>query len=122
MARTVLVVDDSPIIRRRVSELLVGAGYQVLEAPDGVEGDQVAASNPTLSMIIADINMPRMNGLEMLAAIRSRGDVPVVMLTTEGSPQVMQQAKAAGATAWLVKPFKNDHLLQTVKKIAGEPS
>jgi two-component system, chemotaxis family, chemotaxis protein CheY len=120
MAQTVLIVDDSPIIRRRVANLLGEAGFEVLEATDGMEGSQIAGAHPSLCMIIADINMPRMNGLEMVAEIRARkSDIPVMMLTTEGNPQVIQNAKAAGAQAWLIKPFKNEHLLESVKRIAG---
>jgi two-component system chemotaxis response regulator CheY len=120
MGSTVLVVDDSAMIRRRVKELLVGAGYEVLEAGDGWEGHEAVTAHPGLSLIIADINMPRMSGLEMLKAIRAEANnVPVLMLTTEGNAQVMLNARAAGAAAWLIKPFKNEHLLESVKKIAA---
>jgi two-component system chemotaxis response regulator CheY len=75
-------------------------------------------------MIIADVNMPVMNGIEMIQSLRDKGlasGVPILMLTTEGQPELIEKARKAGAKGWIIKPFKPDLLLAAVKKLAGEP-
>ncbi len=119
MAKKVLVVDDSITVRQQVGAALTQAGYAVVEAIDGLDGTQKL--DASISMIICDVNMPRMNGLEMLEAIKRDGKfprVPVVMLTTEGQPALIDRAKKAGAKGWIVKPFKPDLLVATVSKLA----
>jgi two-component system, chemotaxis family, chemotaxis protein CheY len=122
--KTVLIVDDSVTIRQQVSLTLKAAGYQTVEACDGLEGVEAVRSGAALSMVLCDVNMPRMSGLEFLETIK--GDaagppVPVVMLTTDGSPDLIVRAKRAGAKGWIVKPFQTDLLLSAVKRIAGDP-
>jgi two-component system chemotaxis response regulator CheY len=122
MGKKVIVVDDSSTIRRQLVETLSGAGYEVVEASDGVEGARVIDANADAAMVICDVNMPNKNGLEMLADIKANGKhaaLPVVMLTTEGDPVLVQKAKSAGAKGWLVKPIKPDLLLATARKLAG---
>ena len=117
--KKVLVVDDSKLIRQQVSTLLRGAGYEVKTAADGKEGFAVLEGNDELALVICDIDMPNMNGLEMLSEVRkARLRVPVIMLTSRGDPDLIEQAQQLGATAWLVKPYKSDSLLKVVSKVA----
>lgn len=119
MARKILVVDDSPTIRQQVGSALSQAGFDVVEAIDGV--DALAKVDPTTAMMICDINMPRMNGLELVEKMRADARwsaVPVVILTTEGSPAHIARAKSAGAKGWIIKPFKADILVATVQRLA----
>ncbi len=121
MAKKVIVVDDSRTARIQASNVLKGAGYDVVEAVDGRDGVEKIAANADVAMVLCDINMPRMSGLELLAAVNAGKEqvVPFVMLTTETQPELVQQAKAHGAKGWLVKPLKPDLLLAAAKKIAG---
>jgi two-component system, chemotaxis family, chemotaxis protein CheY len=117
----IMVVDDSRTIRHQVGIVLAPAGYEIVEAEDGIQGCEKIAAHPDVAMILCDINMPRMDGLQMLALVKEGGknaDLPVVMLTTEGQPALVARAKAAGAKGWLVKPFKPELLLATVRKLA----
>jgi two-component system chemotaxis response regulator CheY len=120
MAKTILVVDDSESMRALVGATLREAGYQITEAHDGNAGlAQARSAGP--AAIVCDINMPGMNGLEMLEALRAEKlTMPVVMLTTEGHPSLIQRARKAGASGWMIKPFKPELLVGAIKKIAGE--
>jgi two-component system, chemotaxis family, chemotaxis protein CheY len=123
MAMTVLIVDDSFMIRKQVGTTLKTMGYTVVEAADGVEALQRLDESPDTCLIVCDVNMPRMNGLEFLEQLNARGSVvPVVMLTTEGEPQLMTRAKSLGARGWILKPFKAELLAATAKKLAPRPS
>jgi two-component system, chemotaxis family, chemotaxis protein CheY len=120
--KTILVVDDSASVRQQLCLSLQPAGYIVMEATDGVDGAQKIASNPQISLVICDINMPRMNGLEMLEKIRTdprTATLPVVMLTTEGQQELIQRAKKAGAKGWIVKPFKAELLISAIQKLTA---
>ncbi|MEM9615109.1 MAG: response regulator [Actinomycetota bacterium] len=115
----VLVVDDSRTIRQQVRHALEDSGCELLEAADGVEGLDVIESTPDLGVVICDVNMPQMDGLQMLERVRDGGhDVPVVMLTTEGQPELIRQAKEFGARGWMVKPIAPEHLRKVVDKLA----
>src|SRR2546429_897392 len=108
MAKTILVVDDSSSVRRNVSLTLRRSGFTTVEAADGVEGLAMVDSNRTIGMVIADINMPNMDGLEMLEKIKDKPEnksLPILMLTTEGQLSQVMRAKRAGAVGWIVKPF-----------------
>ncbi len=97
---------------------LTQAGFAVTEAVDGVDGLAHVAGS---AMVICDVNMPRMNGLEMLERLHADpkyAGIPVLMLTTEGQPSLVERAKKAGAKGWVIKPFKADLLVAAVKKIA----
>ncbi|HEY8942944.1 MAG TPA: response regulator, partial [Polyangiaceae bacterium] len=92
----------------------------VLEAADGIDGADCIRGRSDLSLVLCDVNMPRLNGLEMLESVGeeiSAKSLPVVMLTTEGEPQAILRAKKAGARAWIVKPFKEHLLVSAVKKL-----
>jgi two-component system chemotaxis response regulator CheY len=118
--KKILVIDDSPTVRQQVGLALSQAGYQVLEAVDGLDG--IAKVDATIAMLICDVNMPRMNGLDMLEKLR--GDarwkaLPVVMLTTEGQPALLDRAKKAGAKGWIIKPFKAELLVAAVQRLTA---
>jgi two-component system chemotaxis response regulator CheY len=122
MAKKVMVVDDSRSVRLQVGTVLAAAGYEVIEAVDGVEGAAKIAAEMDLSLVICDVNMPNMNGIEMVTLIKQdprNAGLLVLMLTTETRGTMIAQAKAAGARGWIVKPFKPDLLLATVRKVAG---
>jgi two-component system chemotaxis response regulator CheY len=124
MSATVLVVDDSLMVRQQVSRALLGAGFDVVEAYDGVDALEKLAARPETSLLVLDVNMPNMGGLELLEKLRSSAHarVPVVMLTTEGQPRLMQQAKALGAKGWIIKPFKPELLVAAVHKLTRAPA
>ncbi|HVX82199.1 MAG: response regulator [Devosia sp.] len=121
MSKTILTVDDSASIRQMVAMTLKSAGHDVLEAGNGAEGYDKATAN-TVHAVITDLNMPVMNGIEFIRKYRqhpaSKG-VPIILLTTESDEELKRQAKEAGATGWIVKPFKQDQLLAVIKKVTG---
>lgn len=119
MSKKVMVVDDSQTVRQQVGIALTQAGFDVLEAVDGEDGLQKIKSSSDVAMVICDVNMPRMNGIEFVQAMAKRqSNVPIVMLTTEGRPELVAEAKRAGARAWMVKPFQPSQLGQVVQKLA----
>ncbi len=115
----VLVIDDSQMVRRMVSNALQGAGFATVEAVDGVDALSKLTDNGDTKLIVCDVNMPRMSGIEFLEALRNdrKSELPVVMLTTEGQPELIQRAKSLGAKGWIVKPFKADLLVAAAKKL-----
>jgi two-component system chemotaxis response regulator CheY len=115
--KKILVVDDSETIRQRVSGALENAGFSTLTARDGIEG-LVSIQQEAPAMVILDVNMPRMNGLDMLENldIKTTG-LPVLLLTTEVQPSLMARAKKAGARGWMVKPVNLEQLVETVRKV-----
>jgi len=122
MGKKILIVDDSKTIRQQVSFTLSKGGYEVVEAEDGQIGYDTLKGTADIAMVISDVNMPNMNGIEMVETISkddSVNKVPIIMLTTEGSGELIEKAKAAGAKGWLVKPFKPDQLLAAVGKLTA---
>lgn len=121
----VLVVDDSPTIRRQVGTVLREGGFDVVEAGDGAEGAACVNQNSDIGMVLLDVNMPNMGGLELLEKLRENNrntNLPVVMLTTEVGVDMIDRAKRAGARGWIVKPFRPELLLAAVRKIlAAQP-
>lgn len=114
--KKVLVVDDSALVRRQVAKTLQGAGYETVEAVDGQDARMKVS--PEIALVVCDVTMPRMNGIEFLSALQQDGfSGPVVMLTTEGRPEIVSQARSLGAKGWLIKPLKADMLLATVAKL-----
>lgn len=119
MSASILAVDDSASMRQMVSFTLKGAGYEVVEAADGVEALDIAKTR-SVNLVITDVNMPNMDGISLIKELRNLPAykfTPLLMLTTESGPEKKQQGKAAGATGWIVKPFDPEQLLNTVKKV-----
>ena len=121
MGKMIMTVDDSTSVRQMVSFTLKNAGYEVIEASDGQDA-LGKLSSAQVNMILTDLNMPIMDGIEFIRRVRSEGAhkfVPIVMLTTESQDTKKQEGKSAGATGWIVKPFKPPQLLAVVKKVLG---
>ena len=119
MVKKILMVDDSMTMRQLVRVTLTRSGYEVVEASDGVEALAVASSQ-TFDLVLSDINMPIMNGLELLRSLRKLPAykfTPVVLVTTESEISKKQEGKSAGATGWIVKPFEPQQLLAVVVKV-----
>ena len=122
MAKCILVVDDSETVRQVLQLTLSKAGFDVVEAEDGVDALNKLPNQP-VDMIVTDLNMPIMDGLELIKKIRGEGDyrfTPIVMLTTESSEEKKKAGREAGASGWIVKPFKPEQLLKVVKMVLGE--
>ena len=121
MAKKILIVDDSASMRQMVNFTLAEEGYEVREAENGQEAlDSMKGDTPDL--VITDINMPVMDGIELIKQIRAAGEfkfTPIIVLTTESEESKQNEGKQAGATAWLIKPFTPEKLTETVKKVAG---
>jgi two-component system chemotaxis response regulator CheY len=118
MKKTILTVDDSASVRQVVSFALSDAGYDTVEAVDG--RDALTKLTDQVRLIITDLNMPNMGGLELIKQVRSGTTnkyVPIVVLTTESHPEKKQEAKAAGATGWIVKPFRPEQLIAVVHRV-----
>jgi two-component system chemotaxis response regulator CheY len=121
MAKTILVVDDASLIRSVAAKAAEGAGYNVVVAVDGKDGLEKLSQNQ-IDLVFSDVNMPQMGGLEMVENIKSQDQykfLPIVMLTTESSPELKAQGKALGVKAWLVKPFNKDKFLLALEKLLG---
>ncbi len=119
--KKIMTVDDSISIRQMVSFTLKEAGYDVIEAVDGLDGFNKAKSN-SVNMIITDLNMPNMNGIELIRNVRTLPQykfIPIILLTTESQQEKKMEGKAAGATGWIVKPFNAEQLLAVIKKVLG---
>lgn len=119
MAQTILIIDDSASLRQIVAMALKGAGYTVLEAGDGLAA-LALLDGRKIGMAVCDVNMPRMNGIEFVKAAKALPAyrfLPVLMLTTESQESKKEEGKAAGAKAWMVKPFSPSTLLSAVSKL-----
>lgn len=123
MKKKIVVVDDSRTARQQVAVTLNNAGYEVIEAVDGSDGLLKIMTHADASLVVCDVNMPNLNGLDMLKSLRTdqpSAQMPIIMLTTEAKPALLQQAKQAGAKGWIVKPFKPDMLVAAVRKLVGD--
>lgn len=121
----ILIVDDSPTIRTQVATALKAIPCETIEAENGAEGLKQLKAHDDVALIILDVNMPVMGGLEMLDAMRIGGvnrEVPVVMLTTESQQALVMRARDRGARGWIVKPFQEKLLLAAVRKLTAEES
>ena len=118
--KTILIVDDSASLRTVVRLSLVRAGYDVLEAADGKEGLAQLEKAAKVNLIVSDVNMPNMDGIAFVTQVKQHARhkfTPVIMLTTEGQESKKEQGRAAGAKAWMVKPFNPTQLLDAVSKL-----
>jgi two-component system, chemotaxis family, chemotaxis protein CheY len=124
MKKNILIVDDSPTLRASVNFVLSGSGYNILQADNGETGlqklEESRKKGERIHLVISDINMPKMNGLEFLRAVKEKNSlfkfIPVIILTTEREDTLKQQGKQYGAAGWMTKPFKPDLLLSVIKK------
>ncbi len=119
MSKTVLIVDDSASLRQVVSIALKGAGYTVLEGKDGLDALS-KLKGQKVHLIISDVNMPNMDGISFVKAVKqlvAYRFTPIMMLTTESEEAKKREGQAAGARAWVVKPFQPEHLLGAVQKL-----
>lgn len=119
MAKTIMVVDDSASIRQVVGIALRQAGYDVIEGNDGADA-LLKLTGQKVNLIISDVNMPNMDGISFVRELKTRAAykfTPVMMLTTESQQEKKAQGQAAGARAWMVKPFKPEALLAAVQKL-----
>jgi two-component system chemotaxis response regulator CheY len=118
-AHTILVVDDSVTMRTMVRGALEADHHHVVEATDGQHALRTVAEVPP-DLVITDVNMPEMDGLSLVRALRAQGRyrfTPILVLTTESGAEMKQRGREAGATGWLVKPFDPDQLRQVVRRV-----
>jgi two-component system chemotaxis response regulator CheY len=121
MGKLIMTVDDSASVRQMVSFTLKQNGYDVVEAVDGRDGLN-KLSGTKVDMIITDLNMPNLDGIGLIQGARALPAckfIPIVMLTTESQDSKKAEGKSAGATGWIVKPFKPEQLIAVVKKVLG---
>jgi two-component system chemotaxis response regulator CheY len=119
MTKTIMVVDDSTSMRQMLNFTLASAGYQVVEASDGVDA-LTKSGLQKVDLVITDLNMPNMDGIQLIRQLRAVTQyrfTPIVLLTTESHQEKKMEGKAAGATGWIVKPFEMPQLLAVVKKV-----
>jgi len=119
MLRKIMTVDDSPTVRQMVGMTLRDAGYEVIEAVDGVDALR-RLETESIGMLITDLNMPRLDGVGLIKAVRDNPAnrfIPIIMLTTESHEKKKLDGKAAGASGWIVKPFKPEQLLGVVRMV-----
>ena len=121
MGKLIMTADDSASVRQMVSFTLKQNGYDVLEAVDGQDAlNKLAAQK--VDMLITDLNMPNMDGIGLIKGVRGSAlnkFIPIIMLTTESQDSRKAEGKAAGATGWIVKPFKPEQLVAVIKKVLG---
>lgn len=121
MSKKILIVDDSASMRGMEKFTLANAGYEIVEAVDGKDA-LVKLAGTKVDMVLTDLNMPNLDGFGLIRAIRADAAIrflPIVMLTTESQDEKKAEGKAAGATGWIVKPFKPEQLIAVVKKVVG---
>ena len=119
MAKTIMIIDDSASLRQVVAIALKGAGYDVVEAGDGRDALN-KLTGQKINLIICDVNMPNMDGITFVKEMKTLANykfTPVIMLTTEGSEEKKRAGQAAGARAWVVKPFRPEQMLDAVSKL-----
>ncbi len=121
MAKTIMTVDDSASIRQMVAFTLKQSGCTVVEAVDGRDAlNKLSAQK--VDMLLTDLNMPNLDGIGLIKGVRSgtlNKFIPIIMLTTESQDSRKAEGKAAGATGWIVKPFKPEQLIAVIKKVLG---
>ena len=115
-----LIVDDSMMVRMQVKRALGSAGFEIVEASDGLDALEKLKANQDVQFIVLDVNMPKMSGIEFLEAFRH--ELPeltpaIVMLTTEGQPELIQRARALGVKGWIIKPFKAELMVAPARKL-----
>jgi two-component system chemotaxis response regulator CheY len=122
MTKTILTVDDSRTMREMLRRALEASGFNVVQAEDGVHGIEVLQGMEYPDVIITDVNMPRMDGLQFIEEVRSDQSfraIPILVLTTESDAEKKARARRAGATGWIVKPFDPVKLVDAIKRVAA---
>lgn len=119
----IMIIDDSPTVRKGIGFTIQDMGYEIMEANNGLEGlkkiEELKSNNNGISLCFVDINMPVMDGLTFIKEFRKTDRfTPVVVITTEANTEIIKEGKKAGASAWILKPFKPDNVIDTVKKLA----
>ena len=121
MKKCILIVDDSESIREVISTALIENGYEVIQGVDGKDGlDKLHSRSSDIKLILSDLNMPNMDGIQLVKEVRRDEKfkyLPIIMLTTESQATKKMEAKEAGATGWIIKPFEKDKLMNTIKKV-----
>ncbi len=120
MSKTVLLVDDSQTMRTILGQALNLSGIQInkIDAEDGEKALEIFKSNPSIDLIITDINMPKMDGIQLIEEIRKISQtIPILVLTTETKETLKQKAMYMGASGWIVKPFKPNQISAVLKEI-----
>jgi len=123
MVKKIMVVDDSATIRMSLKTILTNAGFEIVQASDGEEALKMLQDGTKPDLIITDINMPKMGGLELIKNVRKLPGlrfVPILVLTTESTQEKRDEARKNGATGWIVKPVKGTELLGIIKKVLPE--
>nr|AUN37514.1 chemotaxis regulator [uncultured bacterium] len=118
MNQTILTADDSASMREMIAFTLRNAGFNVVEAVDGQDALAKLAGTP-VQMLITDLNMPNLDGIGLIRQVRTLPQykyIPIVMLTTESQDEKKQAGRAAGASGWIVKPFRAEQLVAVAKK------
>lgn len=120
MAKRILIVDDSESIRSLLKYNLESNGYETMVAKDGLEALKLLEHTNNLQLLLTDLHMPNMNGLELIENVRKNDEykyLPILFLTTETNVDMKQRARNAGATGWIVKPFQSEKLIKTIRKV-----
>lgn len=120
---TILVVDDSETVRLQIRKALEEGGHEVVEAGDGIAGLDALKEHPLIKIILCDVNMPRLDGISMCMKIQENEvtkGIPIIMITTESSPEMKQKSKDAGVKAWITKPFVAEKLLKAVSVLSAQ--
>ncbi len=120
MSKTILIVDDSVSIRELVKIILEEEGFNVLVGKDGKDALKYFDGNHSINLLLTDLHMPNMNGLELIIEVRKKPDykyIPILFLTTETKTETKKEAKKAGATGWITKPFDKEKLISVIKKV-----
>ena len=119
--KTIMTVDDSASVRMMVSFTLSELGFEIVEAMNGEEAIRILERKP-IHMLITDVNMPHLDGISLVRKIRDNPGyrfLPIIILTTEAQAGKKREGKRAGATGWIVKPFKPEELIAVVRKVLG---
>jgi two-component system chemotaxis response regulator CheY len=119
MSHHVLVVDDSPSIRRMIAVTLAAEGFEVSACSSGAEATNIAKTKP-VDVVVTDLNMPEVDGLELTRQLRllpNTSKCPILILTTETSAARKDEAKTAGANGWILKPFREDALVRAIRSV-----
>lgn len=118
--KTIMLVDDSATILLSISNILAKAGYSTEKAANAGEALKKLGTGIKIDLLITDLNMPGMNGIDLIKEVRKLAAykfVPILFLTTESQQSKKLEAKAAGASGWIVKPATADELLNTIKLV-----